>query len=170
METIVSLIKWPLILIGLFAAFLIYKFFISLYLQVRRYKAMDPTLKVFVRPIFGLQKVQQECTEKYGDSHHFVKEMMKENPDQKAYLTNLGDRAFLILTDIELIKSLSLNHRMFEKIKLLKHMELSYLKGIFFAEGQEWKGQKELVGPAFNHEHLTRMVPIMKTTINMYLK
>lgn len=95
--------------------------------------------------------------------------MMKENPDQKAYLTNLGDRAFLILTDIELIKSLSLNHRMFEKIKLLKHMELSYLKGIFFAEGSEWKGQKELVGPAFNHEHLTRMVPIMKKTINMYL-
>lgn len=59
---------------------------------------------------------------------------------------------------------------MFEKIKLLKHMELSYLKGIFFAEGAEWKGQKELVGPAFNHEHLTRMVPIMKTTINMYLQ
>lgn len=62
METIITLVKWPLILIGVFVAFLVYKFFISLYLQVRRYKAMDPTLKVFVRPIFGLQKVQQECT------------------------------------------------------------------------------------------------------------
>lgn len=122
METLLSIVKWPLAIIGLFAAFIFYKFFIALYLEVRKYKAMDPTLKVFIRPIFGLQKVQQECTEKYGDSHHFVKEMMKENVDQKAYLTNLGNKSFLILTDIDLIKSLSLNHKLFEKIKLLKHM------------------------------------------------
>ena len=94
---------------------------------------------------------------------------MKENPDQKAYLTNLGNKSFLILTDIDLIKSISINHRNYEKIKLLKHMELSYLRGIFFAEGQNWKQQKELVGPAFNHDHLTRMVPTMKTTINKYI-
>ena len=67
---------------------------------------------------------------------------MRENPDQKAYLTNLGDRTFLLLTDLELIKKLCLNHKMFEKLKLFKYMDLSYLKSIFFAEADEWKRQR----------------------------
>jgi cytochrome P450 len=143
---------------------LIYRFFIKIYLDAYRYKKMDPNLKVFTYPIAGLPRVQKQCLEKYGDSHWFVKNMVKENPDQLAYLTNLGDKSFLVITDSQLVKEMSLEHKNFEKFKPFKHMDLCYLRGIFFAEGQDWKIQKELIAPAFNYEHLKRMIPIMMTT------
>jgi hypothetical protein len=33
-----------------------------------------------------------------------MKEMIKENPDQKAYLTNIGSKPFLIICDAKLVK------------------------------------------------------------------
>lgn len=163
------LTKWLLVALFVFAAYFFYKFYVSLWLNVRRYKAMDPSLKVFVKPLTGLQSIQQECRVKYGDSHYFIKEMIQQDPDQKAYLTNLGDRTFLLLTDVELVKFLCQNHKMFEKLKLFKHMDLSYIKSIFFAEAEEWKCQRELVGPGFNHQHLTRTIPTMKKVIMRYI-
>lgn len=38
---------------------------------------MDPSLKLFVSPFTGLLGVQKKCIEKYGDSHRFVKDMIK---------------------------------------------------------------------------------------------
>jgi hypothetical protein len=65
---------------------------------------MDPSLKTFLKPIKGLLEIQKACLDKYNDSHYFIKKMMKENPDQLAYLTNLGDKPFLVITDSQLIK------------------------------------------------------------------
>lgn len=143
---------------------LVYRFLIKIYLDAYRYKQMDPTLRVYTYPIAGLPRVQRQCLQKHGDSHWFVKNMVAENPDQKAYLTNLGDKSFLVITDSQLVKEMSLDHKNFEKFKPFKHMDLCYLRGIFFAEGQDWKVQKELIAPAFNYEHLKRMIPIMMKT------
>jgi len=77
--------------------FLLYHFFIKIYIEAWRFQKMDSTLKVFVAPFFGLLGLQKENIAKYGDSHKFIKDMVKENPNQKAYFTNLGSRPFLIL-------------------------------------------------------------------------
>lgn len=52
--------------------------------------------------------------------------MIKENPDQKAYLTNLGSKPFLILCDAKLIKELSLNPKKFKKYNMFKHSDKAY--------------------------------------------
>lgn len=99
---------------------------------------MDPTLKIYVSPFTGLNGVQKKCVEQYGDSHWFIKDMLKQNPDQMAYLTNIGNRPFLILCDPKLIKELCLNHKQFKKFNIFKHSDLTYTKGIFFVPNEDW--------------------------------
>lgn len=127
-ETLLGLALVILVLAGWF----VYEFIIKLYIIANRLKKMDPTLKIYVSPFTGLNGVQKKCVEQYGDSHWFIKDMLKQNPDQMAYLTNIGNRPFLILCDPKLIKELCLNHKQFKKFNIFKHSDLTYTKGIFF--------------------------------------
>ena len=77
---------------------------IKLYIVANKLKKMDPGLKLYISPFTGLNGVQKRCVQQYGDSHRFIKDMLKENPDQSAYLTNIGNRPFLILCEPKLIK------------------------------------------------------------------
>jgi hypothetical protein len=114
-------------------AYVLYAFIIKIYWTAAQFKRMDPSLKTFITPFVGLIGLQKKNTEQYGDSHKFVKDMMKENPDQLAYMTNLGNRPFLILTDPKLIKELSLSPKKFKKFNIFKHSDKAYTQGIFFA-------------------------------------
>lgn len=38
---------------------------------------MDPGLKIYISPLTGLNGVQKKCVEQYGDSHKFIKNMLK---------------------------------------------------------------------------------------------
>jgi len=115
---------------------------------------MDSTLKVFVTPFLGISKLQKQNIEKFGDSHKFLKDLIKENPDQKAYFTNLGNRPFLILCNPILIKELSLNPKKYRKFNLYKHSNKSYLQGIFLTEDEDWSAQKTIIKHSFNHDKL----------------
>lgn len=163
------MLTFLLALPALLFLYLFYRFFIHIYIEAWRYKRMDPTLKVFVSPLAGLLSVQKKCLERYGDSHQFVRQMMKENPEQRAYLTNLGDKSFLIMTESGLVREMIQDFKSYEKYKVFKHMDLCYLRGIFFAEGDDWKTQRAIIGPAFNHDHLERMIPIMMKTSKEYM-
>jgi hypothetical protein len=77
--------------------YLFYQFFIKIYLEAWRFQKMDSTLKVFVSPFTGLLGVLKENIVKYGDCNRYVKDMVKENPEQRAYLTNIGNLPYLIL-------------------------------------------------------------------------
>ena len=79
--------------------YVLYNFVIKIYLDANRFKKMDPETKIFVSPFFGLLGLQKKCLQKYGDSLQYVKDMMKENPNQKAYATNIGHRSMIILCD-----------------------------------------------------------------------
>ena len=133
METIYLLS--PLFLILGLVLYVVYHFLIKIYFLSSKFQKMDPNLKVFIAPFFGLVGIQKQNIEKYGDSHRFVKDMIKENPDQLAYLTNVGHKAFLILCDPKLIKEVSLSPKRFRKFNLFKHSNMAYSRGIFFAEG-----------------------------------
>jgi hypothetical protein len=98
------MIEYLLSAISLLLLYLVYQFFIKIYLAAWRFKRMDPTLKTYIAPFFGMLGVQKENIAKYGDSQRFMKDMIKENPDQKAYLTNLGSKPFLILCDAQLVR------------------------------------------------------------------
>ena len=84
--------------------YVLYHFFIKIYIAAWKFKAMDKDLKVYVAPFFGMLGIQKENIRKYGDSQRFMKDMIKQNPNQKAYFTNLGSRPFLILCDAQLVK------------------------------------------------------------------
>ena len=94
--------------------------------------------------------------------------MIKENPDQKAYLTNFGYKPFLILCDAKLIKQLSVNPKKFKKYNMFKHSDKAYTQGIFFVEGEDWTSERSIVRHSFNYESLKKMVPVMNDTIKKY--
>lgn len=126
---IVYLLVPPLLLV----LYLFYHLVIKIYIAAWKFKRMDPGLITYIAPFSGMLGVQQENIKKYGDSQHFMKKMIQENPDQKAYFTNLGSSPFLILCDPQLVRELSLNPKKFKKFNLYKHSRLSYDEGIFFA-------------------------------------
>lgn len=129
---------------------------------------MDSTLKVFVAPFYGLLGLQKQNIEKYGDSHKFIKTLIQENPDQRAYFTNIGSRPFLILCDALLIKELSLNPKKYRKFNLYKHSNKSYLQSIFLTEDEDWAAQKTIIRHSFNHEKLKQMIPPMQKSIDSF--
>ena len=131
--------------------FLVYHLVIKIYLAANQFKKMDPDLKCYIAPFSGMLGVQQKNIELYGDSQKFMKDMIRENPDQRAYLTNLGSKPFLILCDPNLVRELSLNPKKFRKFNLLKHSGLSYVLGIFFAEDDYWSSIRGIIRHSFNH-------------------
>ncbi len=77
--------------------------------------------------------------------------MIKENPEQKGYLTNFGYKPLLILCDAKLIKELSLNPKRFKKYNMFKHSDKAYTQGIFFVEGEDWTAERSIVRHSFNY-------------------
>lgn len=70
----------PLLGILGFFIYVFYEFFIKIYIDSARFKRMDPDLKVFVAPFSGLIGIQRQGVKKYGDSHKFIKDMVKDDP------------------------------------------------------------------------------------------
>lgn len=108
-----------------------FMFFIKIYIDAARFRKMDPSLKTFISPFSGIQGVQKRNLEKYGDSHHFAKDLVKENPDVNGFLTNLGYKPMLVICSAKLIKEISTTAKSFKKFNLFKHSHKSYTKGIF---------------------------------------
>jgi hypothetical protein len=57
--------------------YLFYEFIIKIYLNGWKFKKMDPSLKTYIAPFFGMLGIQQESIKKYGDSQKFMKDMVK---------------------------------------------------------------------------------------------
>ena len=152
-----------------FFAFLLYHIVIKIYLAAYQFKKMDPHIKCYIAPFSGMLGVQQKNIELYGDSQKFMKDMIRDNPDQKAYLTNLGSKPFLILCDPNLVRELSLNPKKFRKFNLMKHSSLSYVKGIFFAEDDYWLSIRGIIRHSFSHDQLKSMIPLMNRSISTYV-
>lgn len=150
--------------------YVFYMFFVKIYIDAARFRKMDPNLKTFIAPFSGIQGVQKSNIEKYGDSHRFAKQLVKENPDQNAYLTNVGYKPMLVVCSAKLIKEISTNAKDFRKFNLYKHSDKSYLKGIFLVEGDDWSSQKSIIRHSFNHDSLKKMIPIMNDSIHNFLK
>jgi cytochrome P450 len=147
-------------------AYLLYHLVIKIYLAAWKFKKMDPSLITYIAPFSGMLGVQQENIRKYGDSQRFMKEMVREHPDQKAYFTNLGSMPFLILCDPALVREMSLSPRKFRKFNLYKHSRQSYDEGIFIAEDEKWTSIRGIIRHSFNHEQLKAMIPTMRTSIH----
>ena len=97
---VLLLISVPLIIV----LYVIYMFFIKIYIDAARFRKMDPNLKIFIAPFSGIQGVQKFNLEKYGDSHHFAKQLVLENPQANGYFTNLGYKPMLVVCKAQLIK------------------------------------------------------------------
>jgi hypothetical protein len=152
---------WLLTLPGALILYVIYHFFIKIYIVAAQFKKMDPGLKIMATPVVGLLGMQRENFKKYGDSLKYVKDMVKENPDVKAYYTNIGHRPMLILCDAHLVKEYLLGSKKFRKFNLYKHNDISYKQGLFLADEELWTSQKSIVKHSFNHESMKRMIPSM---------
>lgn len=151
-----------------FVLFVVYHFFIKIYIVAAQFKKMDPSLQILVTPIMGLLGIQRENFRKYGDSLRYVKDMVKENPDTKAYFTNIGYLPMLILCDAQLVKEYLLGSKKFRKFNLYKHNDITYKQGLFLADEELWTRQKAIVKHSFNHENMKRMIPSMEMSIRRY--
>lgn len=149
--------------------YLLYHLIIKIYLAKWKFQKMDPNLKFFIAPFSGMLGLQQENIRKYGDSQRFMKDMVKENPDQRAYFTNLGSMPFLILCDPVLIREFNLNPRKYRKFNLYKHSRLAYDTGIFFSEDEHWSNIRSIIRHSFDHEQLKAMIPTMQRSIQGYI-
>lgn len=154
----------PLLLV----LYLLYHMVIKIYFVAWKFKKMDPDIKCYIAPFSGMLGIQQENIKKYGDSQRFMKDMIKENPNQKAYLTNLGSRPFLILCDPQLVRELCLNPKKFRKFNLFKHSRHAYDKGIFLVEDENWSGIRGIIRHSFSHDQLKSMIPIMQKSLSFY--
>lgn len=164
-STMIDHLWWLLVVPAGIVLYFIYQFFIKIYLEANRFKKMDPNIKILTKPIFGLLGIQQKNFEKYGDSLHYVKEMVRETPDLKAYYTNLGYLPMIILNDAQHVKEFLLASKKFRKFNLYKHNQLSFRQGLFLVEEEMWARQKAIVKQSFNHESMKRMIPAMETSI-----
>lgn len=140
-----------LVLPGALLLYVAYYFFIHIYIVAARFKKMDPSLKVLVTPFVGLLGMQRQNLEKHGDSLRYVKEMVRTNPEIKAYFTNIGYKPMLILCEAQLVKEYLLNSKKFRKFNLFKHNRISYKQGLFLVDEEMWARQKAIVKHSFNH-------------------
>ena len=162
------MIEYLLLPFAALVFFLLYHLVIKIYIAAHQFKKMDPDLKCYIAPFSGMLGVQQKNIELFGDSQKFMKDMIRENPDQRAYLTNLGSKPFLILCDPNLVRELSLNPKKYRKFNLLKHSNLSYTLGIFFAEDDYWTSIRGIIRHSFSHDQLKGMIPMMQKSIAAY--
>lgn len=114
--------------------YVFYMFFIKIYVDAARFRKMDPNLKTFISPFSGIQGVQKFNIEKFGDSHKFAKDLVREDNEANGFLTNLGYKPMLVVCSANLIKEVSINAKKFSKFNLFKHSDKSYKKGIFFVD------------------------------------
>ena len=162
------MLEWLLLIPLLLVLYVVYHFSIRIYLVARQFKKMDPGLKVLITPFVGLLGRQRENFKKYGDSLKYVKDMVKENPDLKAYYTNIGYLPMIILCDAALVKEFLLGAKKFRKFNLYKHSNLSYNQGLLLADEELWSRQKPIVKHSFSHDSMKRMLPSMEKSINRY--
>lgn len=94
--------------------------------------------------------------------------MVRENPDLKGYITNLGNRPFLILCEAQIIKDFLHQYKKFRKLAFFKNIEKSYSKGIFFAPDDDWAPIRSIVSHSFNNEQLKKMMPAMMDSIEKF--
>lgn len=162
------------VILSLAATFLlmlyfVYHFIIKIYLTARKFLRMDSSLKVFVAPFTGIVGLQTKSIQNFADSHHFIKEMIRKNPNQTAFLTNIGSNPFLILCDAQLIKEMSQNPKKFKKFNLFKHSNMCYSRGIFMVEDDDWTCQRNIIKHSFNHHELKKMIKPMSLSIDNFI-
>lgn len=145
------MIEWLLLIPSAIILYVVYHFVIKIYLVAKKYQKMDPGLKILSTPFVGLLGLQRENFKKYGDSLKYVKDMVRENPDLKAYYTNIGHMPMIILCDAQLIKEFLLASKKFRKFNLYKHSHMSYNQGLLLADEELWSRQKPIVKHSFNH-------------------
>ena len=106
--------------------YIIYRLFVKIHLDSRRFKKMDPNFRDLVSPLLGLVGLQEQSFKQYGDSFHYVKQMVKDNNDLKAYTANIGHISMLILCDPQIIKEFLLESKKFRKFNLYKHSDKGF--------------------------------------------
>ena len=69
----IIVLQFLLIILSAIFAYIIYQLFIKIYIELWKFKKMDPSLKSIVSPLLGLVGQQEKSFKKYGDSFHYAK-------------------------------------------------------------------------------------------------
>ena len=67
------ILQFLLIILSSIIAYIIYQLFIKIYIELWKFRKMDPSLKFIVSPLLGLVGQQEKSFKKYGDSFHYAK-------------------------------------------------------------------------------------------------
>jgi cytochrome P450 len=98
----------------------------------------------------------------------FVTRCVREYGDVVPY--RLALRRFLLFNHPDQVQEILLNHDgHFIKPKALLRNRLLFGRGILVAEGDEWRKQHKLIGPAFGHKAVASYAPGMLTCVDQLL-
>lgn len=67
------ILQFLLILLSSIVAYIIYQLFIKIYIELWKFRKMDPSIKSIVSPLLGLVGQQEKSFKNYGDSFHYAK-------------------------------------------------------------------------------------------------
>ena len=75
--------------------------------------------------------------------------------ESKGYVTNMGSNACLLLHDVALIREFFLHPENYNRPKdFLDVIGVLEGKGVFIAEGSQWKAQRKILSGSFNFDFL----------------
>ena len=122
-------------------------------------------------PVLGFFYYVVRDLVKKKDSLHFLKQFVKDHPNEKFFVTNMGRNLHIILFDTILLKELLIQN--LDKVKFpYKNMVSQPLIGeynIFLSDGNNWKLRRKMLSYGFTFDTLRNFTPLMSEITDKYL-
>ena len=160
------------IIIGLTLLFL---FLIHIYLIVPlrliSYYKRQGIKHIYFVPVIGIWYYYYTGYWRHGDSMHFIKKFLKENPEAPLILSNLGSKIYFILFKPDYLQAFLITN--IEKTSVLQKNLISPLLGetnIFFSTGEEWKARRKIMSQGFTFGNIQKMTNPLEKIVDKHFQ
>ena len=161
----IGFILYPLIIV---AITLIVLFVVLPLKGIQSFKAKGYITSFF--PLIGELYTWQKNLDTKGDVFASAKEFTKHAPDQKAYISNVGTKILVTLTDPQYIKEFLLKPNLYEKTGVTNFIKpLVGGGGLVMSEGDVWKRHRKVISNSFHYESLKANISTIRNTTLEFL-
>lgn len=139
------------------------------YMRIRVHKKKG--VETYFFPLLGIFKWTQDSFAKYEDVFGLSKQSIKENPDQKYFVSNVKNHVVYSLRDPQYVKELLQKPQLYLKSEFFNPMLPLVGNGLVFAENLKWKSHRRFVSRSFHYEFLkSNLIMIQDTTREFFDK
>ena len=143
-------------------------FFIIIPLKRMSFYKREGTTSYFF-PLFGpIRTMKQDFNLKH-DILASSKAFSKECPNQKLFVSNINNRALVILRDTKYIREFLQNSAHYKKDLSALTLYPLMGSGLVLAEGETWKRHRKIVSNSFNYDFLKSNISAVQSTTQEFL-